>query len=105
MKISEILVEATPQGTVSNTRDKIISPLSKEARTNAKQMSRDIGGKAAGELHAMTGDPLGYGPRNKGTALDQSVAQATQAGANVGLSGSKDVIDKKELLDHLLVKV
>ena len=102
MKISDILIEATPQSPVGTTpRDEIISPLSKEARTKLKQYSRDTGGQAAGDLHAMTGDPLGHGPRNKGTALAQSVAQTKQSAANVGLSGSKDVIDKKEFSDAL----
>jgi hypothetical protein len=49
----------------------------------------------------MTGDPLGYGPRNKGTALDQSVSNTKQSAAEIGLAGSKKVIDKRELTTAL----
>jgi len=38
MKISEILIEETPQGTVSHNRPKVVSPLNKQVRNMGQQM-------------------------------------------------------------------
>jgi len=38
MKISDILIEATPQGTISHRRETPVSPLSKEARDAGQQL-------------------------------------------------------------------
>ena len=38
MKISDILVEQTPQGTVSHNRPKVLSPLNKQVRDAGQQM-------------------------------------------------------------------
>jgi hypothetical protein len=38
MKISEILIEETPQGTVSHNRPKVVSPLNKQARDAGQQL-------------------------------------------------------------------
>jgi hypothetical protein len=38
MKISDILIEATPQGTVSHNRPKVVSPLNKQVRDAGQQM-------------------------------------------------------------------
>ena len=38
MKISDILVEQTPQGTVSHNRPKVLSPLNKQVRDTGQQM-------------------------------------------------------------------
>ena len=38
MKISDILVEETPQGTVSHNRPKVVSPLNKQVRDAGQQM-------------------------------------------------------------------
>ena len=38
MKISEILIEETPQGTVSHNRPKVVSPLNKQVRDAGQQL-------------------------------------------------------------------
>ena len=38
MKISEILIEETPQGTVSHNRPKVMSPLNKQVRDAGQQL-------------------------------------------------------------------
>lgn len=38
MKISDILVEQTPQGPVSHNRPKVLSPLNKQVRDTGQQM-------------------------------------------------------------------
>jgi SLT domain-containing protein len=38
MKISEIIIEETPQGTISHNRPKVVSPLNKQARDAGQQL-------------------------------------------------------------------
>ena len=38
MKISEILIEETPQGTISHNRPKAVSPLNKQVRVAGQQL-------------------------------------------------------------------
>jgi hypothetical protein len=87
MKISEIIFEA----------DTIKNPLNKGVRQTLQKSGRTDGGAAAGKLHAMTGDPLGFGARQSGSALDQSNANVQKSMADMQLSASKPNINKKEM--------
>ena len=96
MKISEILVEATPQGTVSHNRAKVVSPLNKQMRNAGQQMlnkaddaaevrigpgDQDMAVGAEEKVNRTVGGmvkKIGSGDMDKIT--DKEVASATQAG-------------------------
>ena len=96
MKISDILIEQTPQGTISHNRPKVVSPLNKQARNVDKQL-RDAGQHMQNKAWLSAQDRVGPGDQDMAVGAEERFNQTVGGMTKKIGSGDMDKITDKEL--------
>lgn len=100
MKISDILIEATPQGTISHRRETPVSPLSKEAR--------DAGQRLLNKAYQNTEQGPDKAEPDAETKFDQAMGNTITTGTidpNLEQSGKNYAKDLKDRLGKAVANV
>ena len=96
MKIYEILIEETPQGTISHNRPKVVSPLNKQARNVNKQLS-DAGQQMVNQADSAAQDRVGPGDQDMAVGAEERLNRNMGGMIKKVGSGNLDKITDKEV--------